>query len=36
MNNVMLEIRRFLFGMSPEVPSFKVPVLTSDFKFELE
>ena len=25
--------RRFLFGMSPDVPAFKIPVFTSDFKF---
>ena len=25
--------RRFLFGMSPDVPEFQVRVLTSDFKF---
>ena len=28
--------RRFLFGMSPDVPAFRVCVFTSDFKFELE
>ena len=26
----------FFFGMSPDVPAFKVRALTSDFKFELE
>ena len=25
--------RRFLFGLSPDVPAFKVLVLTGDFKF---
>ena len=34
MANVMLEILGgFLFGMSPDVPAFKVRVFTSDFKF---
>ena len=34
MANVMLEtLERFLCGMSPEVPAFKVRVLKSDFKF---
>ena len=28
--------RRFHFGMSPDVPAFKVCVLTSDFKFRVE
>ena len=26
-------LKRFLLGMSPDVPAFKAPVLTSDFKF---
>ena len=25
--------REFLFGMSPDVPAFKVHIFTSDFKF---
>ena len=29
-------LRRFLFGMSPDVPVFEVRVLESDLKFELE
>ena len=33
MENVMLEIWLFLFGMSPDVPAFKVRILTNDFKF---
>ena len=28
--------RRFLFGMNPDVPAFKLRVLTSDFKFHME
>ena len=28
--------RRFLFGMSPDVPRVRVSVFTSDFNFELE
>ena len=27
------KFRRFLFGMNPDVPAFKVRVLTSDFEF---
>ena len=30
------DFRRFLFGMSPDVPAFKVRVFISDFKSELE
>ena len=33
MSNLMLEnFRRFLFGLSLDVPAFKARVLTSDFK----
>ena len=28
-----IEFIEYLFGMSPDVPAFKVRVLTSDFKF---
>ena len=37
MENVILEMFRwFLFGMSSDVPAFKVRVVTSDFKFSIE
>ena len=35
MANVIEIFRRLLFGMSPDVPAFKVRVFTSDLDFEL-